>query len=427
MATGVPQRVVGWVRTSSVPYLAVVVGSVLLARYMPYLVREDVTIKGQPLYIAVELILFPAAIVLWLLYRGTRTRSPWLVSFLVAMILAWGVRLVLMIVHGDNFNHLAWLTPVFLLMLLFKTPPWRDAWTGVVIVAWALAIILLSAYLFEVTGFYEALFLPEEIREFQQREYWLPLDGFLGIEGRWTGPLGHNTRTGLAAAIVFLVGCARWGKNTIPLVAIGTYMLLVTSVRASYLAAFVGVLILVVFSRRGVLARIPVWVRWTLLGGAAAAAALGMTITGAGLTGRQTIWPAFWELIPQSPLIGVGATGILEAGGVAAFRVDAHNIFLDELVRFGVVGLIVMVTALAIGTVITYRAASRGFAAGAAIVTAYLVASLTDIQNDWIQLYYHSVFVILSVVAAGQWLGEQSETAPEPAAAGTQADAAVQP
>ena len=411
-------RSLEWLRSSAVPYLAVVVLATVLARYMPYLVREDIRIKGQPLQIAVELILFPLALGLWVVFRGSRTCSRWLAVFLWAMVAAWAVRMSLMLVHGDQFNHLVWLTPVFLLMLLLKTPTWQDAWRAVEVLAWALAAMLILSLVLEVTNVMEPMYLPPEITEFQQREYWLPLDGFLGVDGRWTGPFGHNTRTGFAAAMIFVVALGRLRRATVPLALIGVFFLLITSVRASYLAALTGILILVLFSHRGRLARIPGWVRWALLGGAAILGALGFTLTGAGLTGRENIWPAFWVLIPQNPVIGVGASGISEAGGLAALRVDAHNILLDELVRFGVVGFVAMIGALAMGTVIAFRAASAGFAAGAAVVTAFLVTSMTDIQNDWLQLYYHNVLIVLAVMAAGQW-SEQRSLAREPENSGT--------
>jgi hypothetical protein len=393
-----------WLRTSSVPYLAMTVVAILAARYTSYLFREDIQIKGQPLYIAVELIIFPLAVLLWLYYRGKRTTSRWLTVFLVAMLVAWAVRLGLMVIHGDLFNHLAWLTPVFLIMLLLKTPSWQDAWTGVVVLAGGLAVILVSAYLLEVSGLIEPLYLPAGITEFQQKEYWLPLDGFLGVDGRWTGPFGHNTRAGFAAALIFVIGFAQWRRSSIPLVVIGTFFLLITSVRASYLAAFTGVLILILFSRWRGLARVPLWARWAALGLFACVATYGFTMTGAGLTGRQSIWPAFWALYPDSPIIGVGRQGIMAAGGLTAVREDAHNILLDELVRFGIIGFVVMIGALLIGLIISFRAAARGFAAGAAVVVAYLVTSMTDIQNDWIQLYYHSFLILMAVTAAGAWV-----------------------
>lgn len=393
-----------WIRRSSVPYLSVIAVATVVSPYMTYLVREDIRIKGQPLYIASELLAVPIALVLWWLYRGSATRSTPVRVLLGATLVAWGVRMMLVIVHGDQFSHLVWVTPSFLALLWLKTPTWREARTAIVVLAYALATMLLTAYLLEVAGFYEPLYLPESITEFQQEQYWLPLDGFPGIEGRWTGPLGHNTRAGLAAAFVFVVGVARWSRASIYLVLVGGFFLLAASVRASYLAAFAGVAIVLLFSRWRGLARVPNSARWLLLAAMVVMASVGMLVTGAGLTGRGTIWPEFARLIPESPVIGIGYTGIANEGGRVALSGDAHNILLDEVVRFGIVGFLALTAFLAIVVWLSFRAANHGFTLGAAVFATYFVASLTDVQNGWLDLSYHSFLIVMGALAAGLWL-----------------------
>lgn len=396
-----------WMRISSVPYLSVIAIATVLSPYVTYLVRDDIRIKGQPLYIACELLLVPVALILWWLYRGSASPNRSVRWLLATAFAAWAVRMGLMVVHGDQFNHLVWVTPLVLIMLWLKTPTWQDARAGVVVLAYALATMLLTAYLLEVTGLYEPLYLPEEITAFQQREYWLPLDGLPGIEGRWTGPLGHNTRTGLAAALVLTIGVARWSKTSVYLVLVGGFFLLATSVRASYLAALAGIAIVVLFSRWRRMSRVPALVRWGVLAALVVVAGTGMLVTGAGLTGRDTIWPAFARLIPQSPIIGIGATGIRDEGGKVALSGDAHNIVLDEIIRFGVVGSIVLFAFFAVVVWLSFAAANRGFTLGSAIIATYLVASLTDVQNSWLELSYHSFLVLLGALAAGLWLGSR--------------------
>jgi O-antigen ligase len=294
-------------------------------------------------------------------------------------------------------------------MLLFKTPRWDEAWSGLIAFAWIMAVILIGSWVLEVSHVIDPLPWAESITEFQQKKYWLPLDGFMGVHGRWTGPLGHNTRTGLAAALIFVIAVSRWTKSTIPLAAISGFVLLITSVRASYLAVVAGVAIVVLFSRRGILSRVPTWSRWVMLTGVIVVASVGFTVTGAGLTGRQNIWPAFVRLIPQSPWIGVGGSGIAKGEYIVAFREDAHNIFLDDLVRNGVLGFVFQMAVLGLGFVLCFIAASRGFAAPAAVLAVYLVASLTDVVNDWIQLSYAVVLILIGVTSAGTWLEDHQE------------------
>jgi hypothetical protein len=393
-------------RTSAVPYLCVAAAAVLIGRFFTYLVRGDVTVKGQPLVIVVTYVGFAIAGILWLLYRGERTRSPLLATFLCGMALVWLLHMVLMYVHDDAYNYMAFLFPVFMLLLLLKTPSADEAWTGLVAFAWVLAAILLGSWVLEISGLMEPLPLPESITAFQQDQYWLPLDGFMGVDGRWTGPFGHNTRAGLGAAFVLIIAVSRWRWSSIPLALIGAFMLLITAVRASMLSVFAALVVLVIFSRRGLLAKVPMWARFSALGVAVVGGAVFLLGAKAGLTGRQSIWPAFVDMFPQSPWTGIGASGIAQGPHIVVISGDAHNIFLDELVRNGVLGFVTQFAVIGLGIFIAFLAAARGFAPAAAILAAYLIAAQTDVQNDWIHLSYLLFVVVVTVVAAGSWLRE---------------------
>ena len=408
----------GYFRTSAVPFLGAVFTGVVVGPFSTYLIRDDVRLRGQPPYIFLVLAFFVIAIALWFVYRGKPTSSRTAQWVLATAGLLWVGNVAIASIHGDRFNHTVWLMPIFLLMLAIKAPSWTDLRTAVVLMAYLLAAMLTTAYLVEALGLLDPLYLPQGITQFQQSQYWLPLDGLPGIEGRWTGPLGHNTRAGLAAAFIFVVGVARWAPHAIPLIAIGGFFLLATSVRASYLSALAGLGIVILFSQRSFLGRIPVLVKWLVIVVITVGAGIGFALTGAGLTGRDTtIWPAFVELIPTSPWVGIGASGIQQAGGTAAISGDAHNLFLDQLVRYGAVGLLVLLVFGAVITITNFRAANRGFTMPAGILTVYLIASQTDIQNDWLSFSYQSIIVIAGALLAAQWLdseGRLEETVNKP-------------
>lgn len=408
----------GYFRSSAVPFLAAAFLGVVAGPFSTYLIREDVRLRGQPPYIVLVLVLFAVAFALWLLYRGRPVTSRAARLVLAGAGLLWLSNMAASLVHGDPFNHTVWLMPIFLVMLTIKCPSWIDLRSALVALAYLLAAMLTTAYVVEALGVMDPLYLPEGITEFQQSQYWLPLDGLPGIDGRWTGPLGHNTRAGLAAAFIFVIGIARWAPRSIPLIAIGAFFLLATSVRASYLSALAGVGIVLLFSQRGHMSRIPVWVRWLVILALTVLVGIGFALTGAGLTGRDTtIWPAFADLIPDSPFIGIGASGIQEAGGTVAISGDAHNLFLDQLVRYGAIGLLVLVFFGAIVAITSFRAANKGFTLPAAVLTVYVIASQTDIQNDWLSFSYQSLIVITGSLLAAQWLDSRprvNETASKP-------------
>jgi O-antigen ligase len=120
----------------------------------------------------------------------------------------------------------------------------------------------------------------------------------------------------------------------------------------------------------------------------------------AGLTGRERIWPAFFELWQTSPLVGVGGSGISVSGGVTQEFGHAHSLYLDELARHGLIAFIVLFSALGLGLVIAARAAGRGAPGPLAVLVAYFVTGVTEPRNDWIEPSATGFLVILMVITA---------------------------
>ena len=397
-------RVTSTLRSSALPYLASALFTLVVARLMPYFSRGDVTFKDQPLGVLVVLGLFPITVVLWALYRGKPTSSVALRWTFAAFVIAWAVHMGLMVVHGDNFNHTAWLYVPYLLLIVLKTPSADEAWGAIVIFAWIMASFFLIAWLGEVGGALEPYPRPPDLAAWERANYWLPLDGVLGFEGRWPGPFTHNTRAGLAAALIVVIGATRRTSSSIPLVVIGTFMMTFIMVRSGWLAILTGLLVALIFARSAILALIPTWLRLVAFALLVAVAAIGLFRAGAGLTGRDSVWPAFLDLWRSSPLIGVGRNGILSPGNPAAIYEDALNIGVDELARFGLLGFITQFLAVVLVAWLGLRAATRQFAAPLAVVVAYLVASMADIHNDWIHPSFLVMLIVLCATASAQWV-----------------------
>jgi O-antigen ligase len=124
---------------------------------------------------------------------------------------------------------------------------------------------------------------------------------------------------------------------------------------------------------------------------------------GPGLTGRQSIWPAFLDTWRTSIWHGVGGPGIEAAGGIVAQTDEAHNMFIDELTRYGLIGMAALLASLGVGVAATVKSAIQGFAGPLALLVAYFIAAMTDVRNDWIQPSPTGLLVILAVVSAAQW------------------------
>lgn len=399
-------------RDSAAPYLGVLAVGLVLDRFVAYLWPEATLVKGQSPAIVLVGAFFLASAVLWLLVQGReRIRGP-VAWFLIAMSVAWAVHLVIFRVHGDLFNHTAWLYVPILLMIWFKPPRANEGWAALTALGWATAIVLVGTRLLEIVGVIDIMYVPQWIIEFDKANYWLPLSGHLGLDGRWPGPFGHNGVTALMGAILVVLAVARWTRSSPVFLIVGALTLLHTGGRSSVGAAVVGIAVVLVFARKGPVARIPYWVRVAAGGVVVVLVGFAMFAGDAGLTGRQTFWPAFMELWTTSMWTGVGGTGIAASGGITAEFGHAHSLYVDELARNGILGFGTQFAALGIGVYILVRAATRGLAGPLAIMATYAITGLTEPRNDWIHPSITAYLVVVIVVIAGVWTTQSAVAAP---------------
>lgn len=386
---------------AKIHYLSVLAVVVLGTRWAQYLWPTEPTFRGQSVAIWFMYAGMLVVLITWL-WSPARSRARGLLaSFLAVSLLLWIALIVITRIHGDLFNYTAFWLPAILLMVWWKAPSSGEAWTAIRVAGWSMVVMLLVTRVLEMVGLLAVRDVPDWIDRFDRARYWLPLSDLMGIDGRWPGPFGHNGHTAMAGALLIVIAVAQWCRISSPVfIFVGIFTLLLINGRASIGAAVVGIGVMIVFSRRGVLGSIPGWVR---VAGALAGVALAAFVLyrgEAGMTGRNAIWPAFFDLWTTSPVIGVGTTGINSSSGLTLEFGHAHNLYLDELTRHGLVGLLLMLTMLAIGAVIAFRSAVAGSAGPLAIIASYLVLALTEPRNDWIHPSVAGLLLLLSVLAA---------------------------
>lgn len=76
----------------------------------------------------------------------------------------------------------------------------------------------------------------------------LPLSGYLGLEGRWPGPFGYNSKTGFISTLLILIGLARWSMSRVIFIVVGVLRVLLTGGRGSALALAARLFVLVGFA-----------------------------------------------------------------------------------------------------------------------------------------------------------------------------------
>ena len=137
----------------------------------------------------------------------------------------------------------------------------------------------------------------------------------------------------------------------------------------------------------------------------------------AGLTGRNMIWPAYFQLWQTSPWLGVGGTGIANNDyWVIADFPHAHNMYLNDLTREGLLGAGVQYAAVTLGVVIAARVAWWGAPGALAVIVTYLITGITEPRNPWIAPSATGFLFILMVVYASTFT---PRTASRPAATPT--------
>ncbi len=396
---------IGALRQSAVPYLALVVAAVVLGKYVGYL-RENVwpaipLVKSHAPAIYVTAAGLAIAGVVWLFYQGHRTRSVALQWFLGLLIATWVLHFTLALSHGDSFVLSAFFFVPVLVGIWIKTPSESDLLTTLKFMGWLVAGILVVTRLLEMLGWIPMIDVGAWLVQFEKEQYWLPLSGWLGPEGRWPGPGGHNAMTGNSGAMLLVLAVALRGRTRYVLGLIGLLTLLLTSSRNSFIGAFVGVALVIAFGDNWLTRRIGRKLVAAALAAFFAVVAAYVLVLNPNLTGRDTYWRLFVDLWQQSPLVGVGSTGI-SAGDPAISGTNGHNLVIDSLTRYGVLGAASVVAVLVIALVITIGAARFAYVLPIGIVGTFCTIGLVESDINWLGFSELLLWLILAVTLAAQ-------------------------
>ena len=400
-------------RTNSATwYLSVLAVGSVCGLWAGYLWPAQPVFKGQAPGVLIPIAAFVVAASLWIMLRRRKPSSGWLLSFSVLLAAAWAANLLSFRFHGDAFTYGAMLFVPIVAMIVLKPPSVKEGESALIALAWSVTVVLASTRVMEILGFLKVKDQPAIIIWFDEKYYWLPINQFLGIDGRWPGPFGHNGYTAMMGAFIIVIAVAFWSRSSWVFLAVGAFTLLVTSGRASAGAAAAGIVLYAMFTDRGWIGRLRR--RWRVLVGLLVLmGGLFVLFSGkSGLTGRQDIWPAFWDLWRTSPLMGVGTNGIATSGGITQEYGHAHSMYLDLLARNGLIVFLLVMMALGIGFGITLAAALRGQPGSLALLAAYLVTAVTEPRNDWVHPGTYVLIVIISVFTAGASLREGASGKP---------------
>lgn len=401
---------------SWLPYPAIIIVGLGLGRYGQYTWQYFTpglpTIRSHSPGIWIAWVTLAIAAVAWLLAPWRLPRGRWIQIFLGITLIAWLGRWLLAQTHGDLLDLTIWLYPAVVLMLWTKFPDLRTLRTSLMTLGWVGSILLIWTRASELFGLVPMAPISPDLVAFEVGEYWLPLAGWLGPEGRWPGPMGGTAYTGALGALLLVLAFALRGKSSWVFGSVGVVVLLLTSSRGAIAAAGAGVAVAVLFSDWRPLRSWSFRVR-ALFAALGSAVVLALVVrTNIGLTGRTSFWIDFLELWQVSPLIGVGTSGYQEGTQATAVSGTAHSLYIDELARNGLMGFLLLLAGLTVAIIMALQSARIGVSGPLAMLIALLVLGIVNTPFSWLSPSLMWMFYLLPILWAAAEVQAHASTNP---------------
>jgi O-antigen ligase len=119
-------------------------------------------------------------------------------------------------------------------------------------------------------------------------------------------------------------------------------------------------------------------------------------------------------------VFGVGEAAIIravEAGELPPWATHGHNLYIDTLVRYGIIGVAVTVVLLGVVTVLAFGRLRRGLGGPLAMLMALGITTVAEIVFDWrYPMVPTSILLMILLLSIAQTDGRQP-VAEEPEAA----------
>lgn len=349
----------------------------------------------------------------WLLAPWRLPRNRWIQAFLALTLVAWAGRWLIARTHSDLLDLTIWLYPIVIIMFWTKFPDLRTIRTSLLALGWISSILLLWTRASELLGLAPMAPVSPDLVAFEVGEYWLPLSGLLGPEGRWPGPMGGTAYTGALGALLLVLAFALRTRSSWVFGSVGIIVLLLTSSRGAIAAAGAGIAIAVLFSDWRILQR------WGFFARSAIAAAGGLAVmalvvrTNLTLTGRTNFWFDFLALWQESPVIGVGTSGYLEGTQATAVSGTAHSFYIDELARNGLVGFVFLLAGFAVALILGIQAARISVSGPLALLSSIAVLGIVNTPFSWLSPSLMWMFYIVPILWAAIVLQDSRHPVPE--------------
>ena len=370
--------------------------------------------KGQNLGTLGAILATGIAVVLWLFYRPTNSWTRFTVIFLVILAATWLYQILRTQLDQSLFNLTAFVVPVALVLIGLKRVSRKDLDSALLMLGYSLLVISALSVILGATGT-----MPDGFEVTDSGDQRVALLKWLGVTNRWGGPFGSVNYASPAGGLVLVIGMGQRGWTRVVLVVGGLAMLMLGAGRSAVVA--VAAALVVLFLSSAWVSRIT-WHRALRVGTVVTAlvvVASYVAFLDSTLNGRTRIWSDFLVLVPTSPIVGVGDSGILafvgERTGTEGFvpHTHGHSVLFDGILRYGLIMGLLTATIF----VFTLWAGSRSLRRGASLPLALgvyaIVAGLTETIHAWAYWSIYFVTLVWIVLSSDSRLSARSSSSTE--------------
>ena len=391
-----------WLRTDATAYLSLVFVSIVISRMFQYFWPNVDFLKGQNPATTIQLVLIPVFVVIWVLYRPTERRNPYLKIFLFALAANFLFQFSLGALRGELWNYVALTMLVAIILLWLKPPSFRAVVTSTNVFCLALVGIAVISQVSVFLGIVEA-------RNYVEHRYF----GLANIElfhWRWEGPFGNVNFAGPVGAFLLVYGLTRFHWWRLFLVLSGGLFIIASESRGAFIGAAVGLLAWLICRERvfgWTLSALPK----AVIGVSGVVLMIGgITLLDPTINGRQQIWSDYLRLWSDSPLFGISEEQLnaaLTSGDVIFSGLTGHNLFIDTVTRSGVIGLSLTLLAVTVVFALAWKAYRRGMATGLIIAVTFIAGSMSETLTSWIYLSILLAPMVIAALLSAAWLEER--------------------
>ena len=398
-------------RHDATPYLSLIMVSVVVSRLLESFWPGVEVLHGQGAAIAFQLAVVPGILALWLLFRPAPSRRKYLNLVMCVLAANFLFLFALGAVRGESWSYIAAVLPISVGLIWIKPP----SYNAIINSTNAFCAALISVGIIYQTSVYLGLV---QDREYLAHRYF----GFAATDffyWRWEGPFGNVNLAGPVGAFLLVYGLTRssWWRSV--LVIWGAIFIIASESRGAIFAATVGVLTWVLCRER-----LAGWA-WSVRSKAAIAAVVivgllsSVFLLDPTMNHRQEIWTDYLRLWIDSPWLGLEQMRLETAlqsenvllkgltGESLYFKgMDGHSLYVDTLTRFGVAGLALTLSAIALVFVLSWKAYRKGMSTGLVIILAFAAGSASDVLTSWIYLSFLLLPLIIAALLSAAWLQE---------------------